>query len=68
MLRDGQWHDMDEIASRARLSPLKMQIMTEFLAKYNFVQLDRKNFRIKISRRMAEFFHSISAFSIKENS
>jgi hypothetical protein len=68
MLRDGQWHDMDEIASRARLSPIKMQIMTEFLAKYNFVQFDRENSRIKISRRMAEFFHAISAFSVKESS
>jgi hypothetical protein len=38
-----------------------MRIITAFLAKYNFVQLDRKSARIKISRHIAKFFHAISS-------
>jgi hypothetical protein len=67
MLRDCQWHDADEIASRTRLSPLKMQIITEFLAKYGFIQLDRRKSRMKLSRHLAEFFHAISAFNVKKS-
>lgn len=56
LLRDERWHDMDEIAERTRLSTLKMQIVTEFLAKYRFIRLDRKNGKIRISRSLAKFF------------
>lgn len=66
LLKDEQWHDVDEIADRTRLSPLKMQLVTEFLAKYGFIQLDRKNVRIKISRHMARFFHRISVFDAEK--
>jgi hypothetical protein len=68
LLRDGQWHDIDEIARRTRLSSLKMQIIAEFLAKYNFIKLDRENSRIKISRPIAKFFQAISAPDIKKSS
>jgi predicted transcriptional regulator len=66
LLKDEQWHDIDEIANRTQLSPLKMQLITEFLAKYGFIQLNRKNARIKISRYMAEFFHRISTFDAEK--
>jgi len=68
LLRDEQWHDIDEIASRTQLSPLRMQLVTEFLAKYGFIKLNRGKGKIRISRHMAEFFHRISAFDVKKKS
>jgi DNA-binding IclR family transcriptional regulator len=56
LLRDGQWHDLNEIANKTQLSNLKLQIVTEFLAKYSFIKLDRKNGRVRLSRTITKFF------------
>ena len=56
LLRDEQWHNINDIAEKTRLSTLKMQIITEFLAKYHFIRLNRKNGKIKISHSLARFF------------
>jgi hypothetical protein len=52
---------MDEIAERTRLSELKIRIVTEFLAKYDFIELDRKNGKIRISRSLAKFLRVVSS-------
>lgn len=68
LLRDEQWHDIDEIANRTQLSPLRMQLVTEFLAKYGFIKIDRKNGKMRISCHIAEFFHRISTFDSEKKS
>jgi hypothetical protein len=67
LLKDGQWHDTNEIARKTHLSTIKMQIITEFLTKYRFIRFDRKNGKIKMSRQLAEFFHGISLHEIKKS-
>jgi len=66
LLKDGQWHNINEIANITGLSPSKMQLIIEFLAKYNFIQLDHKNARIKISRHTAKFLYTISSITAKK--
>lgn len=56
LLRDEHWHDISEIAERTRLTNLKMQIIIEFLTKYHFIRLNRRNGKIKISHSVARFF------------
>lgn len=56
LLRDGQWHDLNEIADITRLSNVKLQIVTEFLTKYGFVKLDRKKGKVKLSHLIKKFF------------
>lgn len=56
LLKDEQWHNISDIAERTRLSALKMQIITEFLVKYHFIRLNRKNGKIRISHSVVRFF------------
>lgn len=56
LLRDEQWHSISDVAEKTRLSVLKMQIITEFLAKYHFIRFNRKDEKIKVSHSVARFF------------
>ena len=66
LVRDGQWHDIDEVTERIHLSELKTQIITEFLANYGFIELDRKNRKIRISHSLAKFLRMISSVEPKK--
>jgi len=66
ILIDEQWHDMEEIARRTGVSPWKMQIMTDFLAKYHLIRQSTKKPRVKISHRFAEFLRAIPPFDTKK--
>lgn len=56
LLRDERWHKINEIAEQTRLTNFKMQIIIEFLSKYRFIRLDRRNGKIRISHSLARFF------------
>jgi DNA-binding IclR family transcriptional regulator len=61
MLRDGKWHDMSEIAERTKLSSTKMQRVTDFLAKYTFIEVNHENQKMKLSPTLTEFLQKIHA-------
>lgn len=60
ILQDGQWHDINELAQKTHLTPLKMQVITDFLAKYTFIKLDLENKKMKMSRLFSRFFQRTS--------
>jgi len=66
ILKDRQWHDINEIAEKTRLTNLKIQIIVDFLAKYNFIELDREKEKLKISSSLADFFHNTSFHEAKK--
>ncbi len=50
LLSDGRWHGVEELLSRAELNEQKVEEVTGFLSKYDFVKVDKKNKRVKINR------------------
>jgi len=60
ILQDGRWHNINELAEKTHLTPLKMRLVTDFLAKYTFVKLDPENKKMKISRSFSRFFERTS--------
>jgi len=58
-LKNGHWHDLNEILERTRLSRFKFEILTNFLAEYNFIELDRKEQRTRLTPPLMKFVKKI---------
>ena len=56
-LKDGEWRDLDELVEKTRISKLKVEIVTGFLEKYGFIQLDKEQRRVKLTPAMFKFFN-----------
>jgi DNA-binding IscR family transcriptional regulator len=50
LLSDGRWHRVEELLLKTGLDEQKLEKVTGFLSKYNFVKVDKKNKRVKINR------------------
>jgi DNA-binding IclR family transcriptional regulator len=50
LLSDGQWRKVEELLLKTGLDELKFEKVMGFLSKYNFVNFDNKNKRVKINR------------------
>jgi DNA-binding IclR family transcriptional regulator len=50
MLGDGKWHGIEELQLRLGLNELKVQEVTSFLNKYDFVKIDKEHRKVKINR------------------
>lgn len=57
LLKDGKWRDLDEIMEKTRISKRKVEIVTSFLEKYGFIQLDKERGRAKLTLAMFTFFN-----------
>jgi len=59
VLRNGEWHELKEVSSRTRLQEFKVELITNFLAEYNFLKLDKKNRKVKLSPQLLRFLKRI---------
>ena len=50
MLGDGKWHGIKELQLRLGLNELKVQEVTSFLNKYDFVKIDKEHRKVKLDR------------------
>jgi len=59
VLRNGEWHELKEVSAKSRLQESKVEMITSFLAEYDFLKFDKKNNRIKLSPQMLQFLRRI---------
>lgn len=59
LLKNGEWHDLEEISKRTRLDKFKVELLTNFLAEYNFVELDKKEQRTRLTPPLLNFIKKI---------
>lgn len=59
LLEDGKWHSLTELASRAGLHEFKLELITSFLAEYNFVELNKDNKKIRLNVSVTDFLRKI---------
>ena len=50
LLSDGKWHSTEELLIELELNEQKLQEITAFLNKYDFVKIDGKNGKIRINK------------------
>jgi predicted transcriptional regulator len=59
LLEDGKWHSLTEIAAESGLHMFKLEIVTNLLAEYDFVELDKANRKVRLARSVVGFLKKI---------
>ena len=59
LLKDGKWHDLEEIAETAEIPKVKVEMVVNFLGEYDFIQINKDLNKVKIKQSIIEFFNEI---------
>lgn len=66
ILRNGKWHDIREISQKTHMDTLKVELLTNFLLEYNFIELDKKLCKTRLTKPLLQFLRKIEETE-KEN-
>jgi len=55
LIKNGQWHTLEDITNKAKLPKLKTDKILEFLADYNFIDLDSGHGKVKVTSSLMKF-------------
>jgi hypothetical protein len=67
LLENGKWHYLKDIEKEAHLNSFKVENVTKFLAKYNFVKLDEAEQKVKLDLPTNRFLKRIRRLEKEEN-
>ncbi len=67
LLENGKWYYLKDITEKTCLPSFKVENVTKFLAKYNFVKLDEAEQKIKIDFARSRFLKRIRQLENEEN-
>jgi DNA-binding IclR family transcriptional regulator len=67
LLENGKWHYLKEIKEKTQLNSGKVENVTKFLAKYNFVKLDETEQKVKLDSPMNRFLKRLRQLDKEEN-
>jgi hypothetical protein len=67
LLENGKWHYLKDIEKETQLDSVKVETVTKFLAKYNFVKLDEAKQKVKIDPPTNRFLKRIRQLENEEN-
>ncbi len=67
LLENGEWYYLKDIPKLTPLSPLIVEHITKFLAKYNFVKMDQTKQKIKLDQPTNDFFQKIRQLEISDD-
>jgi len=59
LLKDGGWHDSEEITKKLALPKIKAELAFSFLAEYDFIQLNKNDRRVKLQPSTLKFIKEI---------
>ena len=59
LLKDGEWHDLEEIAEKTEISKIKVDMVVSFLGEYDFIQINNHLKKIKLKQSIIDFFDEI---------
>jgi len=67
LLENGKWHYLKDIEKITQLNSVKVESVTKFLAKYNFVKLDEAKQKVKLDPPTNRFFKRLRQLENEEN-
>jgi len=59
LLKDGEWHELKEIAEKAKIPKVKAKMVVSFLGEYDFIQINEDPKRFKLKPAILKFFNEI---------
>jgi DNA-binding IclR family transcriptional regulator len=67
LLENGKWHYLKDIEKSTQLNSSKVENVTEFLANYNFVKLDKAKQKVKLDPPTNRFLKRLRQLENEEN-
>jgi len=67
LLENGKWHYLKDIEEKTHLNSGKVENVTKFLAKYNFVKLDEAKQKVKLDPPTNRFLKRLRQLENEEN-
>ncbi len=67
LLENGKWHYLKDIEKETQLDSVKVESVTEFLASYNFIELDETKQKVKLDPHTNRFLKRIRQLQNEEN-
>ena len=58
-IHNGEWHEIKEVTGKTKLKESQIELISGFLAAYDFLELDRKSRRIRLSPQLRHFLDKI---------
>ena len=62
IIKNGRWHTLEDVIKEARLPKPKTNKILEFLADYDFICLDSKRQKVKVTPSLVEFLKEDQAY------
>ena len=59
LLKDGEWHDLREIAEKSLLGEPKVESIVSFLTEFGFMRFDRESLRVQLTPLLLGFIEEI---------
>jgi len=59
LLEDGKWHSLTEMTDKSGVHEFKLEIVTNFLAEYDFIELDKTKRKAKLAMSVVDFLKKI---------
>lgn len=65
-LRNGEWHGLKDVANKTKLHEFIVEVITNFLAEYDFLELNRKEKKVRLSPQLRLFLERIEGIDRDE--
>lgn len=59
VLKDKKWHKFDEFCLISRGDTLKVKVLLDFLARFSFAEINRRQKKARLSKTFADFLEGI---------
>lgn len=66
LLKNGEWHSLEEVTDKTQLQGSKVKLITSFLAEYEFLETNKKEKKIKLSPGLLLFLKKIENIETEE--
>ncbi len=66
VLKNGKWHELREISEKTRLHELKVEMLTDFLSQYDFIEVDKKEQKTRLTKPLFQFLKKVQDLEQKE--
>jgi len=59
LLKNGRWHALKEISEKTLLHENKIELLTGFLAEFNFIELNTKEHKTRLTPSLLDFLKKV---------
>lgn len=65
VLKDGEWHESDEIREKCELSEVKVESILKFLAEYGFIEINGSGRKVKVGVSLQKFLEETQTVEVE---